>query len=114
MEANLFGSNTFGGPLLTCLLSKPSYNESFYNESSYNEPAYNESSYNLPSYNEPSYVREIALYDCIFWLYFRSSNPEVLKLLSKLEGRPETDHHRTDPYYYSYDIRKVLEFYVQR
>lgn len=46
-----------------------------------------------------------------------SSNPEVLRLLAKLEGRPESyaeGPKNNDPYFYSYDIRKVLEFYVKR
>ena len=36
-----------------------------------------------------------------------------MKFLAKLEGRvPESPVN--DPYYYSYDIRKVLEYYVTR
>ncbi|XP_045192314.2 uncharacterized protein LOC123548818 isoform X3 [Mercenaria mercenaria] len=42
------------------------------------------------------------------------SNLEVTKFLAKLEGKPESDIRNTDPYYYSYDIRKVLEYYVTR
>ncbi|XP_052815618.1 uncharacterized protein LOC128242495 isoform X2 [Mya arenaria] len=42
------------------------------------------------------------------------SNPEVTKFLAKLEGKTEVETRQTDPYYYSYDIRKVLEYYVTR
>ncbi|XP_060596365.1 uncharacterized protein LOC132750412 isoform X1 [Ruditapes philippinarum] len=42
------------------------------------------------------------------------SNSEVTKFLAKLEGKPETEIRNSDPYYYSYDIRKVLEYYVTR
>ena len=58
-----------------------------------------------------SFCHEVAHYVC------RSSNPEVLRLLAKLEGRPESyaeGHRNNDPYFYSYDIRKVLEYYVKR
>ncbi|XP_062566869.1 uncharacterized protein LOC134229181 [Saccostrea cucullata] len=45
-----------------------------------------------------------------------SSNPEVLKLLNQLNGKPNEpiNLQNVDPYMYSYDIRKVLEFYEQR
>lgn len=42
------------------------------------------------------------------------SNSEVTKFLAKLEGKPESELRSQDPYYYSYDIRKVLEYYVTR
>ena len=41
----------------------------------------------------------------------------MLRLLAKLEGRPESyaeGPKNNDPYFYSYDIRKVLEYYVKR
>ncbi|XP_021348205.1 uncharacterized protein LOC110447083 [Mizuhopecten yessoensis] len=45
-----------------------------------------------------------------------SSNPEVLQLLNKLDGKPDEpiNLQNVDPYMYSYDIRKVLEFYEKR
>ncbi|XP_069112408.1 uncharacterized protein [Argopecten irradians] len=45
-----------------------------------------------------------------------SSNPEVLRLLNKLDGKPDEpiNLQNVDPYMYSYDIRKVLEFYEKR
>ncbi|KAL4235005.1 hypothetical protein ACF0H5_006644 [Mactra antiquata] len=42
------------------------------------------------------------------------SNMEITKFLAKLEGKSETEVRNADPYYYSYDIRKVLEYYVTR
>lgn len=46
----------------------------------------------------------------------RSSNPDVLKLLNQLNGKPNDpiNLQNVDPYMYSYDIRKVLEYYEQR
>ncbi|KAL3860369.1 hypothetical protein ACJMK2_010505 [Sinanodonta woodiana] len=43
-----------------------------------------------------------------------SSNPEVLRLLAQLQGKQNVEVKPNDPYYYSYDIRKVLEYYVTR
>lgn len=45
-----------------------------------------------------------------------SSNPDVLKLLNQLNGKPNEpiNLQNVDPYMYSYDIRKVLEYYEQR
>ncbi|KAK3603826.1 hypothetical protein CHS0354_042831 [Potamilus streckersoni] len=43
-----------------------------------------------------------------------SSNPEVLRLLAQLQGKQNIEVKQNDPYYYSYDIRKVLEYYVTR
>ncbi|KAK3085925.1 hypothetical protein FSP39_010784 [Pinctada imbricata] len=45
-----------------------------------------------------------------------SSNPDVLKLLNTLNGKPDApiNLQNNDPYMYSYDIRKVLEFYEKR
>lgn len=53
----------------------------------------------------------------IFLDFFnRSSNPDVLKLLNQLNGKPNEpiNLQNVDPYMYSYDIRKVLEYYEQR
>ncbi|KAJ8302882.1 hypothetical protein KUTeg_019278 [Tegillarca granosa] len=43
----------------------------------------------------------------------RSSNPDVLRLLNTLDGKPDQpiNLQNVDPYMYSYDIRKVLEHY---
>lgn len=45
-----------------------------------------------------------------------SSNPDVLRLLNRLDGKPDQpiNLQNNDPYMYSYDIRKVLEYYEKR
>ncbi|KAL5021202.1 hypothetical protein ScPMuIL_000357 [Solemya velum] len=43
-----------------------------------------------------------------------SSNPEVLRLLARLEGRPENQYEKSNSDMYSFDIRKVLEYYENR
>ncbi|CAG2212130.1 HEXA_B [Mytilus edulis] len=45
-----------------------------------------------------------------------SSNPDVLKLLNQLDGKPDQpiNLQNNDPYMYSYEIRKVLEYYEKR
>jgi hypothetical protein len=49
-------------------------------------------------------------------VFFRSSNPDVLRLLNRLDGKPDQpiNLQNNDPYMYSYDIRKVLEYYEKR
>ena len=49
-------------------------------------------------------------------IIFRSSNPDVLRLLNRLDGKPDQpiNLQNNDPYMYSYDIRKVLEYYEKR
>lgn len=59
----------------------------------------------------------ILIHALIFLDFFnRSSNPDVLKLLNQLNGKPNDpiNLQNVDPYMYSYDIRKVLEYYEQR